>query len=185
MFPIFPRPRSYGGFPRQVCNLAVVDLSILVANDIRGIILDLDNTIISEDDRYLSPSSETWIAEARQMGLKFFILSNGKRGHRVKYWSLRLDIPAIHPAKKPLPVAFRKAIAHMKLQPSEVVVIGDSLHTDILGAWLIGSPSIQVATLPHPPRWWEWLLGKYVQIPYPIDYELWEFPLGTTVDLER
>jgi len=63
----------------------------------------------------------------------------------------------------------------MQLSPSAVVVIGDSRHTDVLGAWLAGCPNIQVASLPHPPRWWEKLLGKYVQTPYPKDRVLWDF----------
>ncbi|HEY9636684.1 MAG TPA: YqeG family HAD IIIA-type phosphatase [Coleofasciculaceae cyanobacterium] len=160
--------------PRKAYRLASIDIDSLKKSGIQGIILDLDNTIVSEDDRYLSPGAETWINQAKLQGFKFFILSNGKRRYRVKLWSARLDIPAINPAKKPFPFAFRKALQSMELKPKQVVVIGDSRHTDILGAWLIGCPSIQVATLPHPFRWWEKLLGKRVQTPYPADHELWE-----------
>nr|MDZ8005379.1 HAD hydrolase-like protein [Nostoc sp. DedSLP05] len=40
----------------------------------------------------------------------------------------------------------------MRLEPKQVVVIGDSLHTDVLGAWLSGCHCIQSSTLPHPPQ---------------------------------
>jgi hypothetical protein len=63
----------------------------------------------------------------------------------------------------------------MKLKHDQVLIIGDSVHTDIIGALIVGSSYIQVATLPHPSRWWEKLLGKWVQIPYPPGEELWEF----------
>jgi uncharacterized protein len=86
-----------------------------------------------------------------------------------------LDIPAISPAKKPFPKAFRRAMKHMQLRPKQVAVIGDSRHTDGFGAWLVGCWSIQVASLPHPPRWWEKLLGTYVQTPYPKGLDLWDF----------
>jgi uncharacterized protein len=66
-------------------------------------------------------------------------------------------------------------MTHMQLRPKQVVVIGDSRHTDVLGAWLAGCPSIQVASLPHPSRWWEQLLGKHVQTPCPKDHDLWDF----------
>ena len=155
-------------------RLGEIDIHLLTSYGIRGIILDLDNTIVSEDDRYLSPGAEAWIEQAKLQGLIFFILSNGKRRGRVKVWSERLNIPAINPARKPFPSAFRKALKHMQLQPQQVMVIGDSSHTDILGAWLVGCHSIQVATLPHPFRWWEKLLGKRVQIPYPHGHELWD-----------
>lgn len=174
----FAKPRRSSKrhqFPWQAYNLAAIDLDLLQASGIRGAILDLDNTIVSEDDRYLSPGAEAWIKTAQLTGFQFFILSNGKRRYRVEAWSHRLGIAALSPAKKPFPPAFRKAMATMQLQPHQVVVIGDSRHTDVLGAWLAGCPSIQVATLPHPFRWWEKLFGKRVQTPYPNHLELWDF----------
>lgn len=161
--------------PREADNLMALDLNLLKANGIFGVILDLDNTIVSEDDRYISPGAEDWISKAQQEGLKFFILSNGKRRYRVEFWSQRLNTPAISPARKPFPSSFRKALTKMGLKSAQVVVVGDSRHTDILGAWLVGCPSIQVATLPHPFRWWEKLFGKRVQTPYPSDLELLDF----------
>ncbi len=161
--------------PQRAYKVASIDLISLLEQDIRGIILDLDNTIVSEDDRYLAPGAETWIENAKRQGIQFFILSNGKRRHRVVYWSERLDIPAISPARKPFPKSFRKAMTRMGLKPRQVLVIGDSRHTDVLGAWLVGCASIQVATLPHPFRWWERLLGKWVQIPYVDRQDLWDF----------
>ncbi len=169
------RKQGIFGVPPQADTLASIDLKYLLSLGICGMILDLDNTIVSEDDRYVSPYAEDWIREAKNLGVKFFFLSNGKRRHRVEYWSDYLDIPAISPAKKPFPGAFRRAIAHMQLSVKQVVVIGDSRHTDVLGAWFVGCCSIQVASLPHPPRWWEKLLGKYVQTPYPKGLELWHF----------
>ncbi len=160
--------------PNSAYRLASIDIDSLISFGIKGVILDLDNTIVSEDDRYLSPGAEAWIEKAKLKEFKFFILSNGKRHYRVKFWSSRLDIPAINPARKPFPFAFRYALKSMRLKPKQVVVIGDSRHTDILGALLTGCHSIQVATLPHPFRWWEKLLGKRVQTPYPSDHELWE-----------
>jgi uncharacterized protein len=162
-------------WPKQINSVASISFDWLIKAGIQGVIIDLDNTIISEDDRYISPHACTWTTQAKQSGLKLFILSNGKRRYRVEYWSQYLDIPAISPAKKPFPTAFRKAIRYMELTPKQVVVVGDSRHTDILGAWIVGCPSIQVASLPHPPRWWEKLIGKYVQNTYPVAQELWDF----------
>jgi uncharacterized protein len=163
------------GFAQTACSLASIDIEDLIESGIQGIILDLDNTIVSEDDLYISPLAVDWIDRAKKSQLKLFILSNGKRRYRVKYWSGYLDIPAINPARKPFPAAFYKAIQSMQLPPDRVVAIGDSRHTDILGAWWVGCPSIQVASLPHPCRWWEKLFGKYLQNPYPHECELWSF----------
>lgn len=161
--------------PKYRNKLASINLNNLFLNGVKGIIIDLDNTIISEDDKYLSPHAEVWIHKAKDLGILFYILSNGKRRYRVEYWSGCLDIPAISPAKKPFPNAFYKAMRHMNIKPSQVLVIGDSRHTDMLGAWIVGCRSIQVASLPHPPRWWEKLAGKLIQTPYPTEQDLWKF----------
>ena len=175
-----PQLSNSAQLPRKAYTLADIDAELLISTGIRGVILDLDNTIISEDDRYVAPNAEDWVAQAKLAGLKLFILSNGKRRYRVDYWANRLDIPAISPAKKPFPPAFRKALAHMHLKPQQVIVIGDGLHTDVVGAWLLGCCSIQVATLPHPLRWWEKLAGKWVQTPYPTGRELLDFDSSTS-----
>jgi hypothetical protein len=161
-------------FTREAYTLAFIDADLLKISGILGVILALDKTIVSEDDRYLSPGAEAWIKQAKLQEFKFFILSNGKRRARAKAWSHILDISLINPAKKLFPFAFQKALKYMQLKPKQVVVIGDSRHTDVLGAWLVGCPSLQVATLPHPFRWWEKLLGKRVQTPYPNGHELWD-----------
>ncbi len=169
------RRKTAFSFPVSVDILASINIHSLSMNGIQGIILDLDNTIISEDDRYLSPYAEAWINQAKDLGIKFFILSNGKRRYRVEYWSQCLGVSAINPAKKPFPAAFRKALRSMNLTSKQVVVIGDSRHTDALGAWWVGCPYIQVASLPHPSRWWEKVFGKYVQNPYSSEEKLWDF----------
>ncbi len=156
----------------RVWRVADISFEQLDQAGIRGIILDLDNTVISEDDRYLSPGVEAWVTEAQQRRLKLFILSNGKRRHRVQFWSERLGVEAFSPARKPLPHGFRRACARMQLSSDQVVVVGDSLHTDGVGAWLHGCTWIQVASLPHPPRWWEKIAGRWVQFPYPQDLPL-------------
>jgi len=161
--------------PKRVNRLAEIDLSLLASAGIKGVILDLDNTLVSEDDRYLSPGGELWLEKARNQGIDFFVLSNGKRRYRVEFWSARLGMPAFSPAKKPFPKGFKRAFSYFGLPPSQVVVIGDSFHTDGMGALLNGCRWIQVATLPHPPRWWERIAGRWVQFPYPKYLELVEW----------
>jgi HAD superfamily phosphatase (TIGR01668 family) len=160
-------------FFQQFTALADINLERLRQAGIEGIILDLDNTIISEDDRYLSPQAENWLKAAKLHGFKLFILSNGHRRQRAIAWAERLQLPLLNPARKPFPCSFYQAMKRMQLPAKQVTVIGDSLHTDVLGAWLAGCHCIQVASLPHPPRWWEKLAGRWLQIPYPADRELW------------
>ncbi|MGB3613741.1 MAG: YqeG family HAD IIIA-type phosphatase [Elainellaceae cyanobacterium] len=167
--------RPHKRFQIRLHRVANIDIAQLKHKGISGIILDLDNTIVSEDDQYVSPFAEDWIKTAQKEGLKLFLLSNGKRKHRADYWSRRLQMPAISPAHKPRPKSFRLALRHMELHPHEVVVVGDSFHTDVCGAWMIGSSSIQICSLPHPPRWWEALVGRWLQQRDPDPDSLWRF----------
>jgi uncharacterized protein len=154
-------------WPQQIVNLADIPLETLQQQGIQGLILDLDNTIISEDDHYLSPGAIDWLQAAQDQGLELVILSNSSRRFRIERWGRQLGIAAIARARKPFPQAFQRALAQLGLKRQRVVVIGDSFHTDRLGAALMGMRCIQVASLPHPPLWWEYWLGSFVHRPYP------------------
>lgn len=160
------------GPDHRFITLSMVTMRWLRENQIKGLILDLDNTIISEDDRYLSPGVESWIQQVRNSGIEIFLVSNGKREARFIAWKNRLHLPGIHSAKKPFKSGFKRALRSMNLRPDDVMVIGDSFHTDILGAKISHLRSIQVSSLPHPKLWWESLIGAYIQKPYPLDYPL-------------
>lgn len=70
----------------------------------------------------------------------------------------------------------------MDLRPHEVIVIGDSFHTDVLSSKISRLKSIQVSLLPHPKRWWEKLVGTYIQKSYPPHYPLenfWDSSINT------
>ena len=161
---------------QHAANLASIDVNVLHKARVLGIILDLDNTIISEDDRFITPNAIIWINQAKSIGIDLFILSNGKRKARVVWWSKYLGIPALSPARKPLPYAFSYALKQLRLSSRQVVVIGDSWHTDVLGARWTGCPVIQVASLPHPARWWEAIVGRWIQIPCADRSTLCHFP---------
>lgn len=148
-------------------KLADIPLEALQAQGIKGLILDLDNTIISEDDRFRSPGAIDWLQAAQDQGFRLIILSNSARRYRVERWGRQLGIATIARARKPFPMGFWRALRQLGLPRRRVVVIGDSLHTDRLGAALVGMRCLQVASLPHPPHWWEDWLGAWLHYPYP------------------
>lgn len=152
--------------------LSDIDIDWLKSLRIKGLILDLDNTIVSEDDRYLSPQVEVWLRQVKESGIDVFLVSNGKRQARFLAWKEHLNLSGIYDAKKPFKSGFQKALRSMNLRPEDVIVIGDSFHTDVLGSKISKLKSIQVSSLPHPKRWWETLIGTYVQRLYPYHYPL-------------
>lgn len=104
----------------------------LKGNGIKGIITDLDNTLVEWDRPSATPEIIEWLASMRDAGILVTIVSNNNE-NRVKFFCDPHSIPFIHAARKPRRKPFKKALALMGIQKEEAVVIGDQLLTDILG----------------------------------------------------
>lgn len=109
-----------------------INFDELKGRGIKGIITDLDNTLIEWDRPNATPELEKWFEKMAAEGFQIVVVSNNNE-ERVKRFCDPLGIPFIHGAKKPFNRAFRQAKVLMKLKPEEVVVIGDQLFTDVLG----------------------------------------------------
>ncbi|WLR44017.1 YqeG family HAD IIIA-type phosphatase [Bacillus carboniphilus] len=109
-----------------------IDPKQLKEKGIKGIITDLDNTLVEWDRPLATPELTKWFQSVKDEGIEITIVSNNKET-RVKQFSEPLNISFIYKARKPLGIAFRKALRNMKLNKQEVVVIGDQVLTDVLG----------------------------------------------------
>lgn len=104
----------------------------LMERNIRGIITDLDNTLVEWDRPLATPELTAWFKEMRNNGIQIVILSNNNE-KRVHQFAKPLGIPYVYKARKPLKKAFHKAVSIMGLPKEETVMIGDQLLTDIFG----------------------------------------------------
>lgn len=120
-----------------------IDPEVLLAKGVKGIITDLDNTLVEWDRPNATPELTEWFARLKKSGLQVTIVSNNNE-NRVKVFADPLGIPFIHSARKPFKMAFRKAAKSMGLQNEEVVVIGDQIFTDVLGGNSVGLHTILV-----------------------------------------
>lgn len=133
--------------PDQVVEtLFDIDFATLDAQGVRGVIFDLDNTIIPWDSREMRPEITEWLGGVIGRGLKVCIVSNNWRS-RVREIANRFDLPFVSRAYKPAKFGFRRALAAMELQPHEAVVVGDQLFTDVLGGNRLGLHTILVKPL--------------------------------------
>lgn len=134
-----------------------IDPHHLKAQGIRGIITDMDNTLVPWSDRTVHPRLAEWFTTLKEMGFKLFIVSNNSRD-RGGQLALELDIPAIWYAVKPRRRAFRKAIEEMELLPEEVAVVGDQIFTDVLGGNRLGLYTILVTPISEKEFIWTKLM---------------------------
>lgn len=113
---------------------SVLDLNLheLQKIGIRGIIFDLDNTLVEWKHDNLNQEIIELIARFKAAGLQMCILSNALE-HRVEAVAKLLEIPYVSRAIKPRKFPFKKALELMGTTPEETAVVGDQLFTDILG----------------------------------------------------
>ncbi|MEW9675835.1 YqeG family HAD IIIA-type phosphatase [Lentibacillus sp. L22] len=121
---------------------------VLKQQGIKGIITDLDNTLVAWNVKDATPEIIQWFQLMKENNIKVTIISNNNE-ERVKIFSQPLDIPFLFRAKKPLGRAFKSAAKTMKLNKNEIVVVGDQLLTDVLGGNLCGFHTILVVPIVH------------------------------------
>ena len=121
-------------YPREyVENVRKISIDLLKKNNIKGIILDVDNTLI-DFSKNMPDGTKEWIDEVKKQEIKCCILSNSNKIEKVKKVAETLDIPFIYFAKKPLKFGFNKAKKILDLQSNEIAVVGDQIMTDVIGA---------------------------------------------------
>ncbi len=123
-----------------------LDLCELLSEGIRGVLVDLDNTLIRWDRQTMDQSFRDWIQEATTLGLRVCIVSNGLH-HRVKHLAELLGVPFVSKALKPRRKPFREALRLVDLRPEECVMIGDQLFTDVFGGNRAGMMTVLIDPL--------------------------------------
>ncbi len=118
----------------------------LKARGIKGIITDLDNTLVAWDVAMATPEIIAWFKLMEKHEIKITIISNNKE-ERVKLFSEPLNTPFVYGARKPLGQAFKKATKQMELDRDQIVVVGDQIMTDVLGGNSAGFYTILVVPI--------------------------------------
>ncbi len=114
-------------------NIREVTYNLLQKNNVKGLILDVDNTLI---DYYKNLEQDTinWCKDLQNKGIKFCIASNSNKKEKVKQVAEKLGISYVYFAKKPLKMGLNKAKKILNLNANEIAVVGDQIFTDVLGA---------------------------------------------------
>ena len=109
-----------------------IPLEELYSKGYRGIITDLDNTLVGAKAPLATPELLLWFEKVKQLGFKLIIVSNNNM-QRVSKFATPLNIEFVHQARKPSNAPFRKAMKQMELNPEQTIVVGDQMLTDVYG----------------------------------------------------
>lgn len=116
---------------------SVLDLTpeILRENNIKGLLMDLDNTLTTHDNPRPADGVTDWIALMKENGIRMVIVSNNHY-ERVKPFADMLGLECICEGKKPLSDGFNRAQKLINIPFENLAVVGDQIYTDVLGAML-------------------------------------------------
>jgi len=113
---------------------------------IRGIVVDLDNTLVPWNVADAPEKVKKWLQSLIEADLQVVIFSNNNE-ERVKHFAEPLQIPYKHRAKKPLSNSFKEAATLMDISSGQLAVVGDQLLTDILGGNMFGAYTVLVVPI--------------------------------------
>ena len=119
-----------------------IDYESLYEQGYRGIIYDIDNTLVPHD----APADERAIGlfgRLSEIGFSCLLLSNNKEP-RVKGFADDVGALYIHKAGKPGRRGYLRAMEKLKTDRETTIFIGDQLFTDVYGAKRSGIRNILV-----------------------------------------
>lgn len=153
----------------------VKDISpeFLKRKHIKGLILDLDNTLTTHNNPEPPDTSLEWLSQMKAAGIKLMIVSNNKP-ERVRPFAERLGLEFVSNGAKPLPVGYIKARKIMGISNRDLAAVGDQIFTDVLGCELMGIRSIFVFPIEPEtslPFRFKRSIEKYFLPPFPGESE--------------
>ena len=114
---------------------------------IKLLLCDIDNTLVSYDEKHPSPSVIAFIDRVKSSGIEVALCSNATK-ERATRFSKDLNVSTTYYfSMKPLPKNFIQAMKKHNLKANQVAIIGDQMFTDILGGNLAGLYTILTAPI--------------------------------------
>ncbi|MBD1814535.1 YqeG family HAD IIIA-type phosphatase [Microcoleus vaginatus] len=152
--------------PDLVLGDSVMKLTgdILQEYNIKGLVLDVDETLVPITAMNASPELTLWVEQIKPV-VSLWLASNNLSQTRIGRIAESLDLPYITGAAKPSRRKLRKAINAMNLPVEQVAMVGDRLFTDVLAGNRLGMFTILVEPMVD---------AGYALRKYPVrSFEVW------------
>ncbi len=124
-----------------VRNVTDISIELIKKLGIDAILLDVDNTLAPPASHKAYEGVHEWIAMLKENHIAVVICSNNYK-KRVKPFSDSVGLDCVSMSLKPFPFGFNRAKRKLKEKPQSVLVVGDQIYTDVLGANLAGMKSV-------------------------------------------
>lgn len=124
-------------------NVQAIDPHQLKDAGIKLLLLDRDNTLIPRSMTSAPPEVTSWVRRIQELGIVCHLVSNNGAA-AVSSTAQELSMDYSSRTGKPLPVIFWYLMRRYGCRRSEVMMVGDQLFTDVLGAKLAGITGVLV-----------------------------------------
>lgn len=98
--------------------------------NIKGLLTDLDDTIVTHGNLCVDENADRWFKEMKTAGIPVCIISNNNE-QRVKPFAEKVGVPFFPNANKPSSKFIEPACEMLGVNRSDVAFMGDQLFTDI------------------------------------------------------
>lgn len=121
-------------YPKKyISKITQIDKKMLEDNNIKGLILDVDNTLIDLQKK-MPDEIYNWAMELKSEGIKLIIVSNTNKKEKVEKVAKKLGINYFYFMHKPLKKGFVEAAKKLNLKNENIASVGDQIFTDVWGA---------------------------------------------------
>ena len=129
-----------------------VRAEFLLSIGIKGILLDIDNTL--EPYEHPTPGEHVvaWFRELNAVGISAAFISNNN-SQRVSLFNESLHFPAYSKAGKPFKKNLLNAMKDLGTDATNTIFMGDQIFTDVLAAHNAGIPAILVPPINDKKDW--------------------------------
>lgn len=135
-------------YPKQLSESSyTIDYEKLYREGFRGILFDIDNTLVEHGADASERAIELFM-RLKRIGFQTCLISNNS-DERVRRFNRKIGTNYIHKANKPSSRNYIKAMKLMGTRIENTVFVGDQLFTDVFGANRIGMMTYLVKPI-HP-----------------------------------
>lgn len=127
--------------------ITLITPTILNQYALKGLILDVDETLVPWHLTQVSPELNEWLEEIKKSTPSLWLVSNNLSEQRIGNIAKSLNLPYFLGAGKPSPRKLKLALEQMNLPSSSVAMVGDRLFTDVLAGNRLGLFTILVEPL--------------------------------------
>ena len=129
-----------------------LDLELLKKEGVKGIIFDIDNTLVPYDEKYPNFKLIQFFEKLKDEGCSIALVSNNNEA-RVTLFNEELKFVAYHKARKPLSRNFKRVIKELNYSKDEIIMVGDQIFTDVYGGNIAGIKTYLVKPISDKDEW--------------------------------